>query len=161
MIKEIYSVLDRCCYKSSKMSGVYLYIPGCRRRTPGWSRDSYNTRRKTAGRCRDHQDTCRGGSGLQSPGQGHHSSLSNTCGNYLMSKSLKFQPIMLNIKKNVTNLSQLWPVVWSLQVRHCPVWESHCSAWPLQVQGRQLGKPQCPGRQRSHCRPYAPGIHSH
>ncbi len=61
----------------------------------------------------------------------------------------------------MTNLSQLCPVVWSLQDRHCPVSRSHCSAWPLQVQGRQLGNPQCPGRQRSHCRPYALGIHSH
>lgn len=61
----------------------------------------------------------------------------------------------------VTNLSQLCPVVCSLQSKHCPVWGSHCSACPLQVHGRQLGKPQCPGRQRSHWRPYAPGIHSH
>lgn len=96
MIKDIYCVLDRCCYKSNNLSGVYLYIPGCRRKTPGWSRDSYNTRRKTACRCRVRQDTCRGGSGLRSPGQGHHSSRSNTCGNDLMSKRLTFWSIMLN-----------------------------------------------------------------
>lgn len=33
---------------------------------------------------------------------------------------------------------------------------SQSSAWPLHWQGWQLGKPQCPGRHRSHCRAYMP-----
>lgn len=61
----------------------------------------------------------------------------------------------------VTHLSQVCPVLWSRHLMHRPVLGSHSSVCPLQVQGRQVGKPQWPGRQRSHCRPYAPGTHTH
>lgn len=58
-------------------------------------------------------------------------------------------------------LSQLCPVLWSLQSMQYPVLGSQLSACPLQEQCRQAGKPQWPGRQRSHCRPYAPGTQTH
>ena len=62
---------------------------------------------------------------------------------------------------NRTHLSQCRPVVWSRQRRQLPVRGSHSSACPLHWQGRQVGKPQWPGWQRSHCRPTVPGWHRH
>lgn len=59
------------------------------------------------------------------------------------------------------HLSQCRPAVWSRQRRQLPVRRSHSSVCPLHWQGRQLGKPQCPGWQRSHCRPITPGWQRH
>lgn len=59
------------------------------------------------------------------------------------------------------HLSQECPVLWSRQPMQRPVSGSHSSVCPLQKQGRHVGKPQWPGRQRSHCRPYSPGRQVH
>lgn len=58
-----------------------------------------------------------------------------------------------SLRVSWAHLSQLCPVVWSLQAVQRPVAASQVSVCPLQEQGRQDGKPQWPGRQRSHCRP--------
>ena len=61
-----------------------------------------------------------------------------------------------SLSRGGTYLSQLCPVVKSWQLKHSPVTESQPSAWPLHWQGWQLGKPQNPGKHRSHCLVYTP-----
>lgn len=60
-----------------------------------------------------------------------------------------------------TYLWHLSPSVWSRQRRQLPVRGSQFSACPLHWQGRQTGKPQWPGWQRSQRGPWVPSRQGH
>lgn len=61
------------------LATAYLYSPVCIHNAPGVSHGSYNMPQQTVDCSQDHRDTYRVGSGLQSPGQGHHKTLANIC----------------------------------------------------------------------------------
>lgn len=130
---------------------------------PGGSHRHGNNLLQTAADCQGRQDICKVDSDLLTPAPGRHSNHPDTWTQVRVSDE---EEEIWSAPESpdwhwLLYLSQVCPVLWSLQSMQRPVSGSHSSACPLQEQGRQVGKPQWPGRQRSHWRPNAPDTHTH
>ncbi|TNN25436.1 hypothetical protein EYF80_064434 [Liparis tanakae] len=116
--------------------------------------------RRGSGRSRGSRGRGRAGSARQSPAPGSRRTRPRTCPGD--ERSARRRGVGGQGDRGGGAYRSHWcPAVSSRQPAHAPVTASQASAWPLQRQAAQLGKPHWPGWQAEQRRPLAPGRQRH